>query len=676
MTNPVIRPGFLDPPRSAGNVRAMRGRAAPLCLSLALAAGLPADARAELRALLVGVSDYHRLDADLRGPRNDVRLMAETLLARGADAGAIAVLTTPGATLPAGIAPASDPTRTAILSGLAALAAGAGPDDTVLFYFSGHGSQAPDASGDESGGYDEVLLPSDSAGWKGQIGAVENALVDDELQAAMQAILDTGADLVAILDACHSATGFRAAGGLGVARYVAPETLGIPPGGEPSEGGRAGAPMRGRYAFLYSAQSDERAFEYPVGDPDDPANWYGDFTRGLAAVLAEVPDLTWSQALAASAEALRQEQAAQTPDGEGTMLDAAVFGAAAPAERYRVTDGVVRAGLLAGLTAGATVALYDRAAGGEPVASTTLEAVTPTEARLAAARAGVAWAEVTAPGVPAAVVLARLPGQPVLAAIEQGGLLDGVTWSDGGYDIGLVIDGEQLAVTGRDGVLDPEGAGTSARTALAAGEDRVVDFLDRAVRATRLRQALALAGGRKTLGLPGAGLKVAAERLPAEAGCGGVGSARPLQDGDDVAPCDEVWLALKNGSTTAQDVTVLYLDRDLRLTALWPEPGVSNRIGFGETVDVGFRIENPGGAAGIEEIFVIAVPARDGAPRTVLTRLSDAGPSRAAGAGSATETWLAAAAAPDGATRAAGLPGKTEPIKVTRLRVRLASAAD
>ena len=44
----------------------------------------------------------------------------------------------------------------------------------------------------------------------------------------MQAILDTGAELVAILDACHSATGFRALGGEGVARYIAPQTLGIP----------------------------------------------------------------------------------------------------------------------------------------------------------------------------------------------------------------------------------------------------------------------------------------------------------------------------------------------------------------------------------------------------------------------------------------------------------------
>ena len=42
-----------------------------------------------------------------------------------------------------------------------------------LFYFSGHGAQAPDMSGDEGGGYDEILLPADASGWKGATRSVE-----------------------------------------------------------------------------------------------------------------------------------------------------------------------------------------------------------------------------------------------------------------------------------------------------------------------------------------------------------------------------------------------------------------------------------------------------------------------------------------------------------------------
>ncbi len=54
--------------------------------ALALAAGLAGSpAAAEVHAVLVGVSDYLVLDADLKGPSNDARLMAETLAARGVD---------------------------------------------------------------------------------------------------------------------------------------------------------------------------------------------------------------------------------------------------------------------------------------------------------------------------------------------------------------------------------------------------------------------------------------------------------------------------------------------------------------------------------------------------------------------------------------------------------------
>ncbi|NJM84400.1 MAG: hypothetical protein HC844_19880 [Tabrizicola sp.] len=68
----------------------------------------------------------------------------------------------------------------------------------MVFYFSGHGSQAPDMSGDEGGGYDEILLPADAAGWKGAIGAVENAILDDELQAWAQPMLAAGLRLSAL----------------------------------------------------------------------------------------------------------------------------------------------------------------------------------------------------------------------------------------------------------------------------------------------------------------------------------------------------------------------------------------------------------------------------------------------------------------------------------------------
>ena len=187
--------------------------------ALALAATLLTPAQAEIRAVVVGVPDYLTLDADLKGPSNDARLMAETLIARGVSPARITVLTSDPTGLPAG-ATTGQPTHDAILAALTTAAAASAPGDTIVFTFSGHGAQAPDLSGDEGGGYDELLLPADAAGWKGSIGSVENAITDDDLQVWAQQTLAKGIQVIGLIDACHSATGFRAVGGQGVPKVI------------------------------------------------------------------------------------------------------------------------------------------------------------------------------------------------------------------------------------------------------------------------------------------------------------------------------------------------------------------------------------------------------------------------------------------------------------------------
>ena len=690
---------------------------APLVWALTSAS----PALAEVRALLIGVSDYHHLDVDLLGPRNDVRLMAGALTARGADPAAIRVLTTPGTTLAEGLAPAGDPTRAAILGALTALATEAQPGDTVVFYYSGHGSLAPDSSGDEPDGFDQILLPADVTGWNGAKGLVENAILDDELQVHLQAILDRGAELVGIIDACHSATGFRDLDGAGVARYVAPALLGLPEAlAETAEESAAPAALRGTFTFLYSSQQDQRSFEYPMGDKSNPDNWFGDFTRNLARALTEVESLTWAQTLAAASDGLRQEQAKQTPDGEGTGLNGAVFGGALKAEtlpsgRMRVEGGKLMQGLLAGLNEGAELEIFDAAAGGVSMGRARLTALRPAEADLSADfdLPQTAYAELYAPGLPQPLRLAvsapidggdYASAQSILAQIRTEDLAEGVAWDAADYDLKLVMIDGALVLVGRDGVIDPDGPGSAPRIGAEAGPDLILGFIDRAVRLHRLNQALALAqGAKRSFGIAGVGLSVSAELLPAEAvssegqpteghaierqpidahaaeaaplslGCSdATGAARALKDGDAVRHCDQIWLTVSNSSRTAQDVTVLYLDRDMRILPIWPEQGLSNRLGFGASVEIGLRIETGAVPVGTEEIVIISVPARDGAPRTVLTGLAEPETARALTTSEPAAAWLAAAMETDGQSRSFRPGAKPDPIKVTRLRVRLA----
>ncbi|MBP2673826.1 MAG: putative Caspase, p20 [Deltaproteobacteria bacterium] len=143
------------------------------------------------KALLVGINKYPDPRDELKGCVNDVRLMQETLGGEYGftEKGSIRVLTDSGAT------------TNAILDGLSWLADGAAPGDSLVFHYSGHGSQAPDRHGDETAdGLDEILCPYD-LDW-------DRPLTDDDLAAACAGI-PKGALLTVILDCCHSGTGLR-----------------------------------------------------------------------------------------------------------------------------------------------------------------------------------------------------------------------------------------------------------------------------------------------------------------------------------------------------------------------------------------------------------------------------------------------------------------------------------
>jgi len=83
----------------------------------------------------------------------------------------------------------------------------------VGFYFPGHGSQVPDTKGDEGGGHDEILLPADASGWKGAFGAVDNAVVDDELADWARPLMAQGVQVAGRLGGAAFDGAGRAGGG-------------------------------------------------------------------------------------------------------------------------------------------------------------------------------------------------------------------------------------------------------------------------------------------------------------------------------------------------------------------------------------------------------------------------------------------------------------------------------
>lgn len=78
------------------------------------------------------------------------------------------------------------------------LAQGCQPGDSLVFHYSGHGSQQRNYSGEEADGFDETLCPLDFE--------TQGMIVDDEINAALVRPLPPGVRLHALIDACHSGT--------------------------------------------------------------------------------------------------------------------------------------------------------------------------------------------------------------------------------------------------------------------------------------------------------------------------------------------------------------------------------------------------------------------------------------------------------------------------------------
>lgn len=344
-------------------------------------ASQPAAARTNY-AVLVAVTTYPNLPERswLVGPNNDAELVRQYLTEHAPvkfDPANVAILAD-------GMEGGVTPTHAAILAKLTEIAGKVAEGDFVYLQFSGHGSQQPQTvPGSETDGLDEIFLPADTQPWKDRATPVPNALVDDEIGLALDAIRNGGAFVWFVIDACNSGTATRAAP-VGEDQVQERELdpvadLGIPLTEmvTPGDGTRgfdnlregaldakaADSQKKGGLVAFYAAQTIETTPEMPLPKGVGDARKFGLFTFTLFSKLAENPNITYRQL----GHAILQQYGADgrnrpTPLFEGD-LDARVFGSEQldTVMQWPVTVGAskisVQAGLLHRIVPGTRLAI-------------------------------------------------------------------------------------------------------------------------------------------------------------------------------------------------------------------------------------------------------------------------------------------------------------------------------
>lgn len=381
-------------------------------------------------ALLVGIDAYRPPVTPLRGCGNDVAAMSRVLRDRAGEALVLRNLLD------------GEATRAAVVTGLREHLGHAGPGDTALFFYAGHGSQEPSPPQYEYLEPDRlnetlVLVDSRDDG--------EHDLADKELAVLLSEVAAGGAEVVVILDCCHSGSATRDAGDTAVTvRRTAADHRDRPadtylPGWQ-----RVVDPP---HVLLAACRSDQTAKEVVVnGVPR------GAFSAVLQRVLAH--ELTYDQVIRWAAAGLRNRVWNQTPvletgGGVGTGGVFLGIGSGSPCHTasFRADRGwVLDAGLVHGIERRSDVELFPMTGARERVAEGRVRAVDTVTADL----------QLTGDldtAVTYRADLVRVPTPAVTIAldgdVELRRRLDAVPLVrvvDDGADLRLVRDGDRLCL--------------------------------------------------------------------------------------------------------------------------------------------------------------------------------------------------------------------------------------
>jgi hypothetical protein len=358
---------------------------------------MPESLPVRKRALLIGVTRYrwaaaYQAPFDLHGPANDVAALRDVLeTVFGFAATDIATLLSEPGTPPDRLATCAN-----IRLALQLLIDATQPDDMVLVYYSGHGSQWPDLNGDEPDRYDEAIVPYDARD-PAAPAPPQGDLSDDELHNYVVRLAAKTGHLTIIFDCCHAATGTRADPLTGLAprqvEYNRPLAGGtVAPAAARAEAAAAAPPApprtarsvigdSSRYVFLAACRADEVAYEFRVAPSD--AVWaeeqplvgqaQGLFTYFLLRALRHGPTATYDDILTFLRDQVGTQQATQHPQGEGP-LDRQVFGGSTHPVDWLPVAGIagstvtLAAGSERGLAPGAVIQVYPAPAAAAGVA--------------------------------------------------------------------------------------------------------------------------------------------------------------------------------------------------------------------------------------------------------------------------------------------------------------------
>lgn len=335
--------------------------------------------RATVRVLMVGIDQYQFSVAndpqadpkfhDLKGAVNDLGTMRATLVT--AAHLAIAPVTSGcSAVGPTSVVLTNKcAARGAILAGWDRLVAASARGDTVLFYFSGHGSTVIDDTDTQESGSSDTIVPYDARG-RGH----NPEIIDLELKARIDVATARGVNVVTIFDSCNSGTATRAFT-TDVPRAIPrgpsmrlPKFPAVAPGANP-----------GYRVHLSAAADGQTAVE---------RSGHGLFTGAITAAIAADPQATYGDILTKVRAKLLAEP--QTPGAEGALI-ARFLGPPPPPGRYfagKVDGGavVLHFGTLSQVTPGSRFNIFASssaaARGAKPLAVGTIAAADTHQARL------------------------------------------------------------------------------------------------------------------------------------------------------------------------------------------------------------------------------------------------------------------------------------------------------